>query len=67
MKYWQHETPLNCPKGHPMLWLGGAFWKCPKGKCDEIYVQQAEHCEPLNVEYERDERGHHRVQYSVQK
>ena len=28
--YWQHETPLNCPKGHMMYWLGGAFWICAK-------------------------------------
>ena len=40
MKYWQHETPLKCPKGHTMIWLGSAFWICGKGKCNTIYVQQ---------------------------
>jgi hypothetical protein len=35
--FWQHTSPLNCPKGHPMLWLGSAYWVCEK--CHVIYVQ----------------------------
>lgn len=41
MKYWQHESPISCPKGHEMIWLGSVYWICPKcrKKKGEIYVQ----------------------------
>ncbi len=26
--YWQHNEPLKCPYGHPMEWLGSAYWIC---------------------------------------
>ena len=45
---WQHENPLQCPKGHTMVWLGSAFWLCPKGKCHQIYVQMKP-SQPLNT------------------
>lgn len=38
--YWEHNDPLRCPKGHKMLWLGGVFWICGKGKCKTIYVEE---------------------------
>lgn len=42
--YWQHETPLKCPSGHQMIWLGSCYWICckcrgPKGGCGRIYVE----------------------------
>lgn len=37
MQYWQHEKPLECPAGHKMLWLGGAWWIC--SECRVIYAQ----------------------------
>jgi len=40
MTYWQHDTPLKCPKGHRMYWLGGAFWLCPKEHCHQVFVAQ---------------------------
>jgi hypothetical protein len=39
-KYWQHESPLNCPHGHQMIWLGSRFWICPRSGCNQIYVEQ---------------------------
>jgi len=39
-RYWQHQTPLCCPKRHEMGWLGSAFWIC--GMCQVIYVQVQE-------------------------
>lgn len=39
-RYWQHNKPLRCPKGHIMTWLGSAFWICGKGKCNTIFVQE---------------------------
>jgi hypothetical protein len=41
-KFWQHETPLTCPKGHRMYWLGSVYWICPKEHCGTIYVQTVE-------------------------
>lgn len=41
MKYWQHETPIKCPKGHKMLWLGGIFWACAKCKSNKLFIQVA--------------------------
>lgn len=38
--YWQHRCPLLCPVGHPMGWLGGAFWMCGRDGCNTIYVAQ---------------------------
>lgn len=35
--YRQHEAPLSCPKEHPMIWLGTAYWFC--AKCQQVYVQ----------------------------
>ncbi len=40
MKYWQHESPIECPHGHIMVWLGSAYWIC--GKCEQVYVQSSE-------------------------
>lgn len=37
--YWQHETPILCPKQHPMIWLGSTFWIC--SECKTVYVQRA--------------------------
>jgi len=37
--YWQHQSPLSCPKGHEMIWLGSRYWICPKGKCNRIYAE----------------------------
>lgn len=42
MKYWQHENPLKCPRGHRMYWLGSVFWICGKGGCRQVYVQVRE-------------------------
>lgn len=39
MSYWQHETPIKCPKRHSMLWLGSVYWIC--SKCRVVYVQIA--------------------------
>lgn len=44
-RYWQHNTPLKCPHGHTMIWLGSRYWICGKGFCNTIYVQ---HGEPTN-------------------
>ncbi len=38
--YWQHERPLDCPRGHQMIWLGGRVWICGRGACNKIYVEQ---------------------------
>jgi hypothetical protein len=48
--YWQYNKPLNCPKGHEMLWLGSAFWICGKGKCNRIYVQETANAEEKTQE-----------------
>lgn len=40
--YWQHDDPLRCPKAHGMIWLGSVFWICGKGKCNTIFVQEAD-------------------------
>ncbi len=38
-RYWQHRTPLHCPKHkrHNMGWLGLGYWICRT--CNAIYVQ----------------------------
>lgn len=41
MKHWQHATPLDCPRGHAMLWLGSRFWMCPP--CGAVYVEGRAH------------------------
>jgi len=38
-RYWQHATPLRCPKRHTMTWLGSAYWIC--STCKTVFVQQA--------------------------
>lgn len=38
-RYWQHNSPLKCPKRHLMIWLGSAYWVCER--CHVIYVQAA--------------------------
>jgi len=35
--YWQHNTPIVCPKHHVMGWLGSRFWLC--STCQTIYVE----------------------------
>lgn len=40
MMYWQHETPLRCPRGHTMGWLGSMYWLCSTCRPKVIYVQQ---------------------------
>lgn len=40
-RYWQHNSPLKCPQGHEMVWLGSRFWICGKGKCNTIYVDHS--------------------------
>lgn len=40
MSYWQHETPIKCPKQHEMFWLGGPWWIC--SNCRVIYAQVKE-------------------------
>lgn len=45
-RYWQHESPLACPHGHEMIWLGGRFWICGRSGCNQIYVELAEPGEP---------------------
>lgn len=37
MKYWQHEAPLSCPRGHAMGCLGLVYWMCDK--CRTIYCE----------------------------
>ena len=37
-RYWQHDTPLRCPKGHEMGWLGSCYWLC--SPCHLIYVEE---------------------------
>ena len=38
-RYWQHQTPLRCPKHkrEDMGWLGAGYWLCRK--CKAVYVQ----------------------------
>jgi hypothetical protein len=38
--YWQHETPLRCPKRHVMGWLGSVFWFCVTCKPKTIWAQK---------------------------
>ena len=42
MSYWQHNDPIECPKGHKMLWLGLLFWIRPTCKKKTIWVQVLE-------------------------
>lgn len=39
VSFWQHDSPLDCPRNHAMHWLGGSYWVCCV--CHQIYVQQA--------------------------
>lgn len=50
--YWQHNEPLDCPKGHPMIWLGSAFRVCEK--CHQVYVQQVPREEIHGVRTQRN-------------
>jgi hypothetical protein len=36
--YWQHRSPLKCPLGHVMSWLGSVFWSCGRSGCKQVYV-----------------------------
>lgn len=36
-QFWQHLSPLLCPKRHVMGWLGGPIWIC--GDYHTIYVE----------------------------
>jgi hypothetical protein len=37
-----------------MIWLGGVFWICGKGKCNQIYVEEP----PYEERRKRIERYH---------
>jgi hypothetical protein len=43
-RYWQHNQPLSCPKGHLMLWLGSVYWICPTcpKRSNRLWVQVPE-------------------------
>lgn len=47
-RYWQHRTPLCCPKGHVMGWLGLVYWVC--ATCHTIYVQVPPGTGPYEVD-----------------
>ncbi len=43
-RFWQYETPLRCPRGKPMGWLGSLFWICSCRGCkaakEQLWVQR---------------------------
>jgi len=39
-RYWQHNNPIDCPKGHQMIWSGSVYWLCCE--CHQVYVQVRE-------------------------